>query len=141
MSSRLPTRELRRSDSSSIVTRNSRGLCGRPLHVVLQQARDRGLDAGERRPQVVGDGGEDRRAQVARRGEGAGLGGLRLELLERERRRDLAREGVEDAVVRLRLDLPPDDDEHVDLVQLDPPSLGAVGHGCSDGVVDRPPVP
>ena len=96
------------------------------------------LIAGERRAQIVGDGGEDRGAQLVRRGEGPGLGGLGLELLERERRRDLAREGVEDAVVGLGLDLPPDDDEHVDVVQLDPPSLGAVGHGCAGGVVDRP---
>ena len=139
MSSRLPTRELRRSDSSSIVARNSRVSAGVHWHVVLQQARDRRLDAGERRAQIVGDGGEDRRAQVARRGESPRLGGLRLELLERERRRDLAGEGVEDAAVCLSLDLPPDDDQHVDVVQLDPPSLGAVGHGSAGGVVDRPP--
>ncbi len=77
---------------------------GRPLHVLLEEARDRGLDPRERRAEVVRDGGEDRGAQVAGGGEESRLGGLRAELLEREGGRDLPPERLEDAIVTARLD-------------------------------------
>ena len=63
-SSRLPTRELSRSVSSSIVARNSRHLVGVPRDVVLAQAAHRGFDRRQRRPQVVGDRREDRGSQI-----------------------------------------------------------------------------
>ena len=69
MSSRLPTSSLSRSDSSSIVTRNSWRASRCPFDVLLEQARHRRLDSRERRAQVVRDGREDRCAKVARGGE------------------------------------------------------------------------
>ena len=80
MSSRLPTRPLRRSVSSSIVARNS-AAPPRSIDVVLEQTRDRGLDRGERRAQVVRDGREDRGAQLVRGGEAPGRRRLCAELL------------------------------------------------------------
>ena len=53
---------------------------GRPVDVVLEQARHRRLDRRERRAQVVRDGGEERRAQLVGGGEAAGVGRLGLEL-------------------------------------------------------------
>ena len=101
MSSRLPTRAFRRSVSSSIVARNSCRASSGPVDVVLEEARHRRLDRGERRAEVVGDGREDRRPQLVGGGEAAGRRRLGLELLELERRSELAREGVEDAAVVL----------------------------------------
>ena len=51
---------------------------GRPLDVLLEQARDGGLDAGERRAQVVRHGGEERGPQLV--GGGERHGGLRIGL-------------------------------------------------------------
>ena len=77
MSSRLPTRALSRSVSSSMVSRNSCSVVGGPVDVVLQQARDRRLDRRERRAQVVRHGPEERGAQLRRpRPARLGLGRL-----------------------------------------------------------------
>ena len=67
MSSRLPTRAFSRSVSSSIVSRNSCRASGVQSTSSLEQARDRRLDRGERRAQVVRDGREDRGAELVRR--------------------------------------------------------------------------
>ena len=99
MSRRLPTRAFRRSVSSSIVARNSRSFLWSPVDVLLEQARDRGLDPGERGAEVVRDGREDRRSEIVGGGEGSGGGRLRLELLELDRGRELAGEGLQDAPV------------------------------------------
>ena len=57
---------LRRSTSSSIVSRNSLRASSVQLDVVLEQAGDRGLDRRDRRAEVVRDSREDRRAQLVR---------------------------------------------------------------------------
>ena len=105
---------------------------GRPFDVLLQKARHRCLDPRERRAEVVRDGREDRCAQVARSGEDPRLGCFRLELLERERGRDLARERLEDAIVLARLDRPPGESEDMEVVELDLSAGGAVRHGRAD---------
>ena len=138
MSSRLPTSALRRSDSSSIVTRNSCRASG--VHSTSSWRR-LVTDA------LIPESGVRRSCETAERiavrsvaggGEGAGLGCLRLELLERDRGRDLARERLQDPIVRARFDRTPREGEDMDVVELDLPSRRALRHGRSDAVVERP---
>ena len=106
-------------------------LVRRPRDVVLEQARHRGLDPRERRAEVVRDRGEDRRPELARGGEVPGRRRLVLQPLDGERRRDLARERVEDAAAGARADRPAHGDEHVLVRRLDAcgSSPGADGIG------------
>ena len=90
MSSRLPTSASRRSVSSSIVARNL-PLGGRPVDLVVEQRRHRGLDPGQRRAEVVRDGREDGEPELVGALELAGLRGLGLELLDVDRAGELAR--------------------------------------------------
>ena len=91
---------------------------GRPVDVALEQARDRGLDRGDRRAQVVRDGGEERRAELVRRRERACRLGLGLELAEVDGGGELLGEGVEHALV-LAADRRAGEREHVLGVELD----------------------
>ena len=76
MSSRLPTRSLSRSASSSMVSRNSWVAAGVEVDVALQQARDRRLDRRQRRAQVVRHGREQRGAQLVGLGQPGGPVGV-----------------------------------------------------------------
>ena len=121
MSSRLPTRALSRSVSSSIV---SEELVPRPpastRRPSCSRLVDRRLDRRERRAQVVRDGRQDRRAQVARGGEGSALGRLRRELARAASDDVISRANASRiAVVGLRLDGRPTSDEHMVVVELD----------------------
>ena len=99
MSSRLPTSALSRSVSSSIVARNSSPFVRCPVDVVLEQARHRRLDAGERRAQVVGDGREDRRAQLVGALELVRLRASASSSSSVERAGELGDERLEDALL------------------------------------------
>ena len=92
MSSRLPTRSLSRSVSSSIVSRNSRGRSARPVDVALQQARDRRLDRRQRRAQVVATPREQGGPQLVGLGQRLGRGRLGLQPAPLERDGDLGGE-------------------------------------------------
>ena len=72
MSSRLPTSAVQAVGLLVDRVEELAPRLRRPLDVVLEQARDGRLDRGDRRAQVVRDGGEDRRAQLVRRRHGAG---------------------------------------------------------------------
>ena len=87
MSSRLPTRRLSRSASSSIVSSRSlrRGRVER--HVLREEARGRGLDRRQRSAEVVTHRREQRGPQLVGLGERGRAGGLRLETPTLERRR------------------------------------------------------
>ena len=74
MSSRLPTRSVSRSVSSSIVALELVDVVGRPVDVALAQAGDRRLDRRQRGAQVVGDGLQQRPAQRVGGGEVGRLG-------------------------------------------------------------------
>ena len=88
MSSRLPTSALSRSVSSSIVSRNSCRASGVQSTSCWSRLVTDALIGGDRRAQVVGDGGEQRGAQLVRGGERARRLGLRLRA--RRARRDAA---------------------------------------------------
>ncbi len=104
-------------------------LLGRsPVDVSLQQARHRGLDRRERSAQVVRDGGEERRSELVRRREGSGGGRLGLELLDLDRRCELARERLEDRLVAVGRGVLARQHEHVSLVDVD--GRVRVGRGC-----------
>ena len=80
--------------------RSSRGTraasSARPVDVVLPQARDRGLDRGERRAQVVRDGLQERGAQLVRLREPSACRGCRPRARPRSRpTASWARERVE----------------------------------------------
>lgn len=70
-----------------------------PFDVVGAQGADGRLDAGERGPQVVADGGEERGADAVGLGEFAGLLGLVDEALAVEYDGCLGGEGAQDAAV------------------------------------------
>ena len=97
------------------------------------------LIAEMRRAQVVRDGGEERRAQLVRRGDRARRLGLRLELAEVDRGRELAGEGVEHALV-LAADRRPGEREHVVGVELDRGGarLGTLGNAVAARGLDPP---
>ena len=139
MSSRLPTSALRRSVSSSIVCEELLPRVRRPVDVVLEQARDRGLDRRDRRAQVVRDGGEERRAELVRRRQRARGLGLRLELAELDGGGELPRERLEHALV-LAAQRRAGEREHVLVVELDRRSrgLGALGDAVAARGVDAP---
>ena len=92
MSSRLPTRSLSRSDSSSMVSRNSRSVYSSPLDVLLQQARGRRLDRRERRAQIVGHRGEQGGPELVGLCEAFRGGGLRTQSSPLDDERELAGE-------------------------------------------------
>ena len=67
-------------------------LVGGERDILLAQARDRGLDAGDRGVQVVAHGAQDRGAQGIALGEQDGLGRLGMQRLMIARRRELGGE-------------------------------------------------
>ena len=144
MSSRLPTRALRRSVSSSIVSRNSCARLGRPVDVVLEQARDRRLDRRERRAEVVRDGREERGAQLVRRREGAGRRGLGLELAELDATRRARARTRRGRAGRSLAAAPAGEHEHVRRRRARPstsPSSGVAGTRSPRAASTRQPSP
>ena len=72
---------------------------GRPLDVVLEQARDRGLDRCYGGPQVVRHRGEQRRPKLVCRRQRSRRLGFGFEFAELNRGGELLREGVEHALI------------------------------------------
>ena len=114
---------------------------GCPVDVVLEQARDRGLDRGDRRPQVVRHRGEQRGAKLVRRRERSRGLGLGLELAELDRGGELLREGVEHALI-LAADRGAGEHEHVLVVEVDRQRscLRALRHAIPARRLDQPTV-
>ena len=89
-----------RSVSSSMVSRNSACRSGGPVDVVLQQARHRRLDRGQRRAQVVGHRPQERGAELVRpRRSSSASARLACSRALLERRRQLGGEGVQHPLV------------------------------------------
>ena len=124
--------------------RSSRGTPRSPrsvhAHVVLPEAAHRGLDRGERRPQVVGHGREDRGAQLVHLAQLGGLVHLAREVRPRTATDSCAANADQHPA---RFGRQPSAAEHEDRVVAElesvssDPSAGVAGGSASRGRLDR----
>ncbi len=102
MSSRLAIRAFSRSVSPSIASSASRRSTAVVPGDVVEQVRDRRLDRGERAPEVVRDGGEQRPAHALGLPVDLGLRGGAQQPVALQDQRELIAERPEDAALRRR---------------------------------------